>query len=124
MVDTGLASAISFRFSEDKGRLIENAVYQHLKRSKADIYFHRGKKECDFIIKQGLEIVQSIQVTYSLQDSQTRTREIEGLIDAIKAYKTKNNLILTFDEIGSEKIEIDNEKVEITIKPVWQWMLE
>jgi len=45
IADTGLANAISFRFSEDKGRTLETAVFRHLKQQGDDIYFHRGKKE-------------------------------------------------------------------------------
>jgi uncharacterized protein len=53
MVDTGLANSVSFRFSEDKGRMLETIVYQALKRQRRDIYFHRNKNECDFLLKSG-----------------------------------------------------------------------
>ena len=36
-LDTGIINAISFRFSENKGRLLENLVYTHLKRKYEDV---------------------------------------------------------------------------------------
>lgn len=124
MVDTGLANTISFRFSEDKGRMLETLVYRHLKRLGHDIYFHRDKKECDFIIKKGLEIVEVIQVSCSLSNQKTKERELEGLMDAMRTYNRKVGLILTLDESDEMVVSIDGEEHHITIKPVWRWMLE
>ncbi len=124
MIDTGLASAVSFRFSEDKGRMLETLVFNQLKRLGNDIYFHRGNKECDFIIKDGLDIRECIQVSCSLNDEETKQREIAGLVDAIQTYKTQRNLILTLDESDIIDIEIDNKPYQIFVKPVWRWMLE
>lgn len=98
IINTGLANAISFKFSEDRGRLLENLVFIELKRRGKEIYYHRQKKECDFVIKEGLDIVEAIQVTKSLEDIDTKKRELAGLIEACKTYKLKSGLILTEDE--------------------------
>ena len=123
MVDTGLANAVSFRFSEDKGRMLETLVYAQLKRKGFDVYFHRDKKECGFVIKDGLDITHAIQVTCSLKDPKTRQRELDGLIDAIKIYQPEKNIILTLDEETNEDIKINNKKYTIQIIPAWKWML-
>ena len=119
VIDTGLANAIGFKFSEDKGRLLENLVFIELKRRGKEIYYHKQKKECDFVIKEGLDIVQAIQVTKSLEDIDTKKREIAGLLDACKAYKLKTGLILTQDE----EYEVEQEGVKIQVLPVWKWLL-
>lgn len=124
IIDTGLANAVSFRFSEDKGRMLETIVYGHLKRSNNDIYFHRGKKECDFIIKQDLAINQVIQVTCSLREPETREREFSGLLDAMQAYNLNEGLILTLEESDSTVLNIDDRNYKVMVKPVWKWMLE
>ncbi len=121
--------SISFKFSEDKGRLLENLVFIELKRQNKEIYYHKNKKECDFVIKEGLDIVQAIQVTKSLSDIDTRKREIEGLLDACKTYNLDEGLVLTEDEEGEEIMEVkfenrDLRKVKIKIIPVWKWILE
>jgi predicted AAA+ superfamily ATPase len=124
VVDTGLANAVSFQFSENKGRMLETIVYHQLKRKGLDIYFHRNKKECDFILKNGLNIVAAIQVSHSLLDPDTKTREIAGLLEALKTYHLIEGLILTFDENDEWPIVEDNCHYKIQVRPVWQWLLE
>nr|MDA3854765.1 ATP-binding protein [Candidatus Woesearchaeota archaeon] len=119
-IDTGFVNTMGFKFSEDKGRLLENLVFIELKRRNKEIYYHKNKKECDFVIKERLDIVKAIQVTKSLSDPDTKKREIEGLLDACNTYTLKEGLILTEDE--EETFEQDN--IKIVIKPIWKWLLE
>lgn len=119
-IDTGLLQAVSFRFSEDYGRLLENCVYIELKRRGLEVYYHRQKKECDFVIKGGNSIVSAIQVSASLEDEDTRKREIEGLLDACRTYNLKEGLILTKEEEEEYFIE----GVKISIVPVYKWLLK
>ncbi len=122
-LDTGLAAAVSFRFSEDKGRILENIVYCELRRLKQTIYFHKNITECDFIIKKELDIVAAIQVCVTLAEPGTKQREINGLIDALQTYKLQSGLILTQDEDGCEQIIVNDVMYTIQIKPVWKWLL-
>lgn len=123
MIDTGLANTVSFRFSEDKGRMLETLVHSQLKRLGHEIYFHRDKHECDFIVKQGLDITQVIQVTCSLADPNTRERELAGLQDALRVYPQAQGLILTLDEEENASVTVDGKQQDVIIQPVWQWML-
>lgn len=120
IIDTGFANSISFKFSEDYGRLLENIVFLKLKRNGLEIYYHRQKKECDFIIKEGLDMIQAIQVTKSLSDINTNKREIDGLIEAMKVHDLKEGLILTDDEEN----EFIQDGFKIIVKPIWKWLLE
>jgi predicted AAA+ superfamily ATPase len=120
-LDTGLARAVSFRFSEDTGRILENIVYIELLRRKKEIYFHKQKCECDFIVKRELQIVEAIQVTATLLDSKTRKREIAGLMEAMNMANLKQGLILTMQE-QEEQISIDGH--EIIVMPVWKWLID
>ena len=119
-IDTGLAQNISFRFSEDRGRMLENLVFIHLKRKNREIYFHRGKKECDFLTIEGTEVKEAIQVTKSLDNPKTKERELEGLLEALKAYDLEKGLILTEDT----EDEFDVEGKKIIVIPIWKWLLE
>jgi len=38
-IDTGLRNAVSFKFSDDIRRLVENAVFVELKRHKQEAYY-------------------------------------------------------------------------------------
>lgn len=119
VIDTGLANSISFQFSENLGRQLENIVYLQLKRLGYEIYYHKAKYECDFLIRKKNRIVNAIQVSQTILDKQTRDREIRGLIEAMQEHDLNNTMILTMDE--KETITID--QLSIKVVPVWQWML-
>jgi hypothetical protein len=118
-VDNGFINAVSFTFSEDAGRLLENAVFAALRTSGVACYYWKGKKECDFIVKEGKAVSQAIQVSYSLKDAGTRKRELDGLMEAMKAFNLRKGTILTQDE--SEEIAVADGNIEVV--PVWQWLL-
>ncbi len=117
-IDTGMANILGFRTSDDIGRMLENIVFLQLKRQNKEIYFHKEKYECDFVIRKGIQIVKAIQVTHNLEEN--RAREIDGLLEALKMYKLKEGLILTSDQ---EEEIIENKK-KIIIKTVYNWLLE
>jgi len=119
-IDTSFINNVSFKISEDYGRILENVVFIELKRREKEIYYHKDNKECDFVIRDGLNIVEAIQVTKNLSSEETKKREIEGLIEAMNKYKLKNGLILTDDE--ENEFIIENKK--IIVKPIWKWLLE
>jgi predicted AAA+ superfamily ATPase len=117
-IDPGFANRIGFNFSENKGRILENIVFLELLRRGKDVFYYSAGNECDFVIKEGLEIVEAIQVSY-LINVNNEQREYNGLQEAMQAYKLKKGLILTYDiestiELGTNKI---------TIMPVWKWLL-
>ena len=117
-VDTGLAKSLSAAFSEDKGRLLENAVYLELrKRFGADsVFFYKGVKECDFIVREKNKATQAIQVAYSL-DSDNLKRETAGLEEAMEKLGMKNGLIVTFDQ--EDDFTLRGNKIPVT--PVHKW---
>lgn len=119
-IDTAIARILGFRTSEDYGRILENIVFMELKRESKEVYYHKENKECDFVIRDGYNITEAIQVTQSLENPDTRKRELEGMLDAMKAYKLKEGLILTDDT--EDEIEIEGKK--IFVKPIWKWLLQ
>lgn len=119
VIDMGLINLISFKFSKNSGRILENIVFLELKRKNKDIFYHKEKSECDFIIKDKLKIVQAIQVTQNLDDG-NKSREMAGLLEACKKYKLKEGMILTYGQ--EEEIIVDDKK--IVVKPVWKWLLQ
>lgn len=120
MIDLALIRTTGFRLSEDRGRFLENAVFLHLRTLRQEIYFHKDKKECDFVLRQGNRIVQAIQVTTSLVDSEVKKREIGGLVEAMQAYDLHEGIILTENETDSIEIE----QFLILVLPIWKWLLQ
>lgn len=119
MIDPALIRTAGFRVSEDRGRLLENIVFLHLRAQKKEIYFHKEKKECDFLIRESNRITAAIQVTANFSDEEVINREMEGLREAMNTYNLKEGLILTENE---EKI-IKISRSVIKAIPIWKWLL-
>lgn len=120
-VDCGLANAVAIRFSEDKGRVLENLVYLHLLHHFDEIYYYKTKNnlEVDFVVKTGIE-KRAIQVTWSIADDTTRAREIRALIATLDELKLQKGLILTYNE--EDEMIVDGKT--ITVMPVYKWVLK
>ncbi|OGV27866.1 MAG: hypothetical protein A3F18_03295 [Legionellales bacterium RIFCSPHIGHO2_12_FULL_37_14] len=123
-IDPALAASVGFRSSEDAGRSLENIVFLELKRQGKNIYFHKEKQECDFVIREGYRIKAAIQVCMSLKNTTTKEREIQGLLEAMHAYNLNEGLILTENESGEENIQYAEKTLKITIEPCWKWLLK
>lgn len=119
-IDIGLNNATEFRFSDDIGKSLENAVFLELKRKEFDIYYYRtSKSECDFLVFDKNTISDVIQVTFDMSDENTKSREIKGLIEACKNFDLKSGIIITFD---SEDELIEN-GIKIKIIPFYKWSI-
>lgn len=51
-IDNGLRNAVSFSFSRDEVRLVENLVVQQLMRLGFQIYYWKNDGEVDFVVKK------------------------------------------------------------------------
>lgn len=110
-----------FSFSPNNGQKLENLVFLELKRRGKEIFYHRDKKECDFITRETWVITEAIQVCHGLADIDTKKREIDGLFEAMRIHHLTTGIILTYDD-PEENIIIDDK--EIHIFPVWKWLIE
>jgi hypothetical protein len=119
-IDTGLRNAVSFRFSEDIGRLYENLVYLELKRKGREIYYWKDPqhREVDFVIKEGMNVKELIQVCFDISDEKTKKREITALIKAMEEFKLNTGTIITEDYEDEEET---SEKA-INYIPLWKWL--
>lgn len=121
-IDSGLANAVGFRFSQNLGRLAENVVSLELQRKKAinpelEFYYWKDtqEREVDFVVKDGLKVEELIQVCWEIQNPQTKNREIRSLLKAMGKLDVKQGLVIT------ENYEEEGEKIKFT--PLWRWLL-
>ncbi|MBU5678838.1 MAG: ATP-binding protein [Candidatus Aenigmatarchaeota archaeon] len=125
--DNGIITSVSFRTSENFGKLMENLVAIELQRRKSywfgkqEIFYFKDyqQNEVDFVLKEGLKIKQLIQVTYASSKDEIEKRELKALLKASKLLRCKNLLIITWDYEG--EIKVENKK--IVFKPLWKWLL-
>ncbi len=120
LIDNGMHNAIAFKFSEDKGKLLENAVFQQLRNMREEVYFFAEKKEVDFVCKDGLKIKELINVCYSIDSKETLLRECSALIEGMKYFKLKEAMIITGE--GDSK-EITDNGFKIAVTPFYKWAL-
>lgn len=118
-IDNALIRKLGFMFSEDIGRFLENMVFIELKSRGIEVFYFKGKCECDFLIRDGIHITGAIQVCYFIGDKETRDREVKGLLEAMVTYNLEEGLILTDD--SEENLEISGK--HIMVKPVFKWLL-
>ena len=119
VLDNGFIQVISTRFTNDYGWILENLVFNVLRRS-FDIFYYSNSKECDFIVLDSRKRIKFvIQVCFELSEH-NRKREVDGLVSAMNDFDLNMGMILTYDQ--EEKIEIGSKT--IIVKPVWKWLLE
>jgi predicted AAA+ superfamily ATPase len=118
-IDTGLISILSLSFSKDRGRLLENKMYIHLKRLGKEVYYFRQNGECDFIVAKNKKIEMIAQVSFELNNDNF-SREISGLIEAMDELKSEEGFIFTFNQ----EDQIETEGKIIHVVPLWKWMNE
>ena len=73
--------------------------------------------ECDFIAKKD-NTFKAIQVCYNLNEN-NRTREINGLVEAMDKLNLKKGEIITIYQ--EESLVLDNKQIKIA--PAYKWFL-
>lgn len=119
-IDNAIIRRIGFNATENIGINLENLLFIELKRRECEVLYYADKKECDFIVRKGIQVVQAYQVTVSMTNPETQKREINGLCEAMQAFGLTTGHIITMDE--KETINLKNGNV-INVVPAWEWML-
>lgn len=124
-VDNGLLNANSGQYGNNKGLLLENAVFRELYRRYGNIYNQTiyyctdTSWECDFIVLVENESPLPIQVCWSIADRQTRDRKLKGLVKACRYCGVKEGWVITADE--NEEMDLD--AIHVSVKSAWKWMI-
>lgn len=123
VTDTGLIKTGSLSFSKNYGALLENFVFNHLRRNSGgkntlinSLYYYTGSNggECDFVVRLQKN-TKCIQVCWEL-DTDNQDREINGLFDAMEFFDLKEGEILTFN---TEDLILSKGK-KIKVLPAWK----
>lgn len=119
VIDNGVRQEVSFRFSRDIGRLLENQVYLDLRGDQRDIFYWRGKTETDFVIRDRGRVKELINVCWDPSTPRARDRETRSILESMEHFNMDRGLIITegFDEVREL-----NDK-QITFIPYWKWKL-
>jgi hypothetical protein len=119
IVDNGLINAISFNISENRGKLLENAVFMQMNSMDLEVFFYKNIKECDFILVKKNGKPEVYQVSYDLTYPETRKREFDGILDACRFFGFKKGTVIT----ASEELETNYNGIFIKVVPFYKWAL-
>lgn len=117
-IDQGLVNFSSVSGSPDYGRLFENTIFLHLKRTGKEIWYFKGKKECDFIYRDSSKNITAIQVCWQV-DQLNLKRELDGIIEAMTELKLNYGTIITFNQ----EDKIVQENFTVNLIPAWKWLM-
>lgn len=125
--DTGLVNAVGFRFSANYGRLMENVVAIELKRRQSrnlmvEVYYWKdyAGREIDFLVKEGPNIRELIQVTFASDRNEIEERELKTLVRASKETGCKELSVITWDYDAEE--EFRGRRIKFV--SLWKWLLD
>ncbi len=115
-VDSGLSNIAGFRFSENKGRLLENLVFGKLKETGSQIYYWKNKTEIDFLTYAHSGVQKLINVTSTVDDQEILQRELFSLSLGKQEFKNaKTELITLFNE-SEQKNKIIRSLIEFLLR--------
>ncbi|MFA6568435.1 MAG: ATP-binding protein [Victivallales bacterium] len=119
VIDTGLLNTMTFRNSANRGHLLENMVFTHLRRNGFEVEYVVSDKgyETDFLARHSATgEVMLLQVCWDISNDDTFARELRGLKNAMSELGIEKGGIITWDD---EKTLDGN----IPVIPVWKWLL-
>ncbi len=121
-IDHSMVISVAPGILENRGHLLENLIFIHIRRCTEEIYYYRTAKaqEVDFLWLDNHKNKHLVQVCFSLNDPLTRKREISLLIQAMEELDLRESTIVTMDE---EDVMEEGDK-RIKIIPAWKYLLD
>lgn len=118
--DTSFTRFSGSIFSEERGRLLETIVCNHLARKGKNLFYWKDERnrEVDFVVCEGLKPLSVIQVSENTDDERVWKRETESLLSAGGALGVDDLMILVNNI--SRKATVGN----ITVKSVLDWLMD
>lgn len=124
VIDNGFPTVYGVK---DIGHRMENLVAIELLRRKHYYnpllqvhYWQNGSgKEVDFVLSEGFQVKELIQVSYDVSDEETKNREMKALLEASGKLKCKKLTVITWEYEEKEKIN----GRQIQFVPIWRWLL-
>jgi len=114
-IDSGMLNAIRAFDKNSLGTLLENLVWRELLCNYNKVIFFKNKCECDFVVDDKI----AIQVCYDFTNSETKKREVRGLVECCKYFNLTDGFIITFDD----EEELIEGQVNIHVLPVYKFIL-
>jgi len=113
-IDNGI---LNLFLTDPHTSLLENLTAIQLRRLYGDeVYYYHNGVEVDFFVP---EEHLAIQVSYSIQDVETRKREVNALLQFSKRMMVNRMVIITKEE----ETTISENGLNIDVIPIWKWLI-
>lgn len=121
-IDTGMAAAVGFSFSENLGHLLENQIYLELLRRGNSLYYYRTANglEVDFACFSGGRITRLLQVALQMGDERSRNRELRALVRGLEETGLEHGEIVTYEDEG--ELTIDGRRISLI--PAYRFLID
>lgn len=121
-IDHSMITSVAPGLLANKGHLLENIIFVHLRHITEEIYYYRTKKgrEVDFIWLDNKGKRNLVQVCLTLKDPLTKKREISSLMEAMNELAFRKSTLITLEE---ENIMKEGDKI-VEVVPVWKYLLK
>lgn len=119
-IDTGMAAATAFSFTENVGHYLENLVYLELRRQGREVYYYKTANglEVDFAVQEGHKLKELVQVALDMNNEKTRTRELKALFKAMDEADLTAGTVVTYEN----EEEITEGGKTIRLVPAYQYL--
>jgi len=120
LVDLAIHNYLTFGFSENRGRLLENLVFLALRRRGHPVFYYKTAQgyEVDLLVKDKGK-GQLIQVCHDLNRIDTFSREKKALVSGLQELGLTTGTIVTDHEKRVEQLG----ELTLNIVPAWEWLL-
>ena len=120
VIDLAIHNYLTFGFSENRGRLLENLVFLALRRRGHPVFYYKTAQgyEVDLLVKDKGK-GELIQVCHDLNRIDTFSREKKALVSGLQELGLTTGTIVTDHEKRVEKVG----EFTLNIVPAWEWLL-
>jgi len=103
-IDHAFKRIVDIPFSPDIERIYENIVFLELRRKGKELFYIKGKQEVIFLFMED-GTPHLINVCYDIEHPETKEREINGLIEAVKRLKVPEAVLITAEKEENHKVK-------------------
>lgn len=118
LIDNSFLQYLTFRYSKDTGKFLENLIAIHLVSIGQNLQFIKGNYECDFILEKKDQLI-PLQVSVDISHPDTLNREIRGLVAGAKILKSDSGTLVTLDQENN----LNQDGINIDLIPAWKFLL-
>lgn len=118
LIDNSFLQHLTFRYSQDTGKFLENLIAIHLRKLNPHLHFIKTNYECDFILEDKNKLT-PIQVSVDISHPDTLAREVRGLVAGANFLKVDAGTLITLDQESN----FNKDGIDINVVPAWKFLL-